>query len=56
VAERSVTFQHRLKNVVTGDTVMSTVFKCVLLNLESRQATVIPDDIRAAAAELVDSP
>jgi hypothetical protein len=29
------------------------VFKCVLLDLERRQATAIPDDIRAAAAQLI---
>jgi acyl-CoA thioesterase FadM len=40
VGEKSVTFQHRLKNVTTGDTAMSTVFKCVILDLESRQAMV----------------
>jgi hypothetical protein len=28
-------------------------FKCVLLDLERRQANAIPDDIRAAAAQLI---
>ena len=32
---------------------MSTEFKCVLLDLEQREATSIPDDIRAAAAQLI---
>jgi hypothetical protein len=32
---------------------MSSVFKCVLLDLERRQATTIPDDIRAVAAQLI---
>ena len=54
IGEKSVTFQHRLNNVATGDMAMSTMFKCVLLDLESRQAAIIPDDIRAAAAQLVD--
>jgi hypothetical protein len=31
---------------------MSTELKCVLLDLEKRQATAIPDDIRNAAAKL----
>jgi acyl-CoA thioester hydrolase len=48
---RSGTFQHRLRNVATGAIAMSTEFKCVLLDLEKRQATAIPDDIRNAAAK-----
>jgi acyl-CoA thioester hydrolase len=48
-----VTFHHRLKDVATGDIAMSTAFKCVLLDLETRKATPIPDDIRAAAAQLM---
>jgi acyl-CoA thioesterase FadM len=55
VGQKSVTFQHRLKNVGTGEMAMSTVFKCVLLDLESRQAAVIPADIRAAASQLGDN-
>ena len=53
LSEKSVTFHHRLKNVATGNIAMSTEFKCVLLDLEKRQATSIPDDIRAAAAQLI---
>ena len=36
----------------TGTIAMSTEFKCVLLDLEKREATTIPDDIRNAAAKL----
>ena len=53
VGEKSATFGHRLKNIATGDIAMSTEFKCVLLDLEKRQATSIPEDIRAAAAKLI---
>jgi acyl-CoA thioester hydrolase len=53
LGEKSATFHHRLKNVATGNIAMSTEFKCVLLDLEKRQATSIPDDIRAAAAQLI---
>jgi acyl-CoA thioester hydrolase len=53
LGEKSVTFQHRLKNVATGEIAMSTTFKCVLLDLESRQAANIPDDIRASAARFI---
>ena len=55
VGEKSLTFQHRLKNVATREVAMTTVFKCVFLDLESRQGATIPDDIRAAAVQLVES-
>ena len=53
LGEKSATFHHRLKNVATGTIAMSTEFKCVLLDLEKRKATLIPDDIRAAATQLM---
>ena len=52
LGEKSVTFHHRLRKVGTDAPAMGTVFKCVLLDLAQRQATVIPDDIRGAAVEL----
>jgi acyl-CoA thioester hydrolase len=52
VGEKSATFHHRLKNAATGAIAMSTEFKCVLLDLEKRQAAVVPEDIRNAAAHL----
>ncbi|NIR30199.1 MAG: acyl-CoA thioesterase [Gammaproteobacteria bacterium] len=51
VGGRSATFHHRLRNLSTDDLVMSTEFKCVLLQLGKKQAAVIPRDIRDAAAE-----
>jgi acyl-CoA thioesterase FadM len=53
LGEKSATFQHRLKNAATGGAAMSTEFKCVLLDLDKREATTIPEDIRAAAARLM---
>ena len=53
LGEKSVTFHHRLKDVATGHIAMSTDFKCVLLDLEKRKSVPIPDDIRAAAAQLI---
>ena len=32
---------------------VSTEFKCVLLDLEKRKATSIPDDIRTVATQLM---
>ena len=52
LGDKSATFQHRLRNLSTNSVAMTTDFKCVLLNLKRREAISIPDDIRAAAAEL----
>jgi acyl-CoA thioester hydrolase len=53
VGDRVARFQHRLKNGTTGELAMSTIFKCALLDLETRRATLIPGDIRAAAIALM---
>jgi hypothetical protein len=37
--------------VATDVLAMSTEFTCVLLDLDTRQATVIPDDVRSAALQ-----
>lgn len=50
LGEKSATFRHHLTNAGNGQLAMSTEFKCVLLDLEKRQAMQIPEDIRAAAA------
>jgi len=55
VGEESATFHHRLLNVATDNLAMGTEFKCVLLDLDRRQASVVPEDIRKAAAEVFGS-
>jgi acyl-CoA thioester hydrolase len=55
VGDKSATFRHRLTNAATGKPAMSTEFKCVLLDLEKRHATPIPEDIRAAAGRLMET-
>jgi acyl-CoA thioester hydrolase len=52
LGDKSATFQHRLRNLSADTVAMTTDFKCVLLDLRKREAISIPDDIRAAAAEL----
>lgn len=52
LGEKSATFQHRLRNLSAGTLAMTTDFNCVLLDLRKREAISIPDDVRAAAAEL----
>jgi acyl-CoA thioester hydrolase len=49
---KSGTFQHRLKNAATGEIAMNAEIKAVLLDLKTRKGTVIPEDIRTAAAQL----
>lgn len=50
IGSKSMTFRHRLISS-DGDTIaFETVFKCVLLSLETRRATEIPGDVRAKAA------
>mmetsp|Transcript_3687 Transcript_3687/g.6810 ORF Transcript_3687/g.6810 Transcript_3687/m.6810 type:complete len:142 (-) Transcript_3687:263-688(-) len=51
IGSKSMTFRHRLIKS-EGDTVaFETVFKCVMLNLETRRAAEIPDDVRQTAAQ-----
>jgi len=52
LGDKSATFQHRLRNLSANTLAMTTDFKCVLLDLRKREAISIPDDVRAAAAEL----
>lgn len=49
LGNKSGTFHHLLKNAATGEIVMSAEIKGVLLDLETRKAAVIPEDIKAAA-------
>jgi acyl-CoA thioester hydrolase len=49
---RSATFHHRLRNAATDALAMSTALTCVLLDLGTRQATDIPDDLRSAVTKL----
>ncbi len=46
---KSMTFRHRLIRAADRKVAFETVFKCVLLNLESRRAEPLPDDIREKA-------
>lgn len=51
IGSKSITFRHRLIKS-EGDTVaFETVFKCVMLNLETRRAEEIPFDVRQIAAQ-----
>ncbi len=45
VGTKSMTFSHKLVRVADGEPAFTTVFKCVLLNLQTRRAEVIPQEI-----------
>ncbi len=49
IGEKSITFRHRLFRAETGAMVFETGFQCVLLDLQSRRAAKLPDDVRQKA-------
>ncbi len=49
VGTKSMTFRHRLIRSDGDLLAFETVFKCVMLSLETRRAVEVPDDVRAAA-------
>ena len=51
IGQKSMTFRHRLKRSCDDALAFETVFKCVMLSLESRAAHPIPDDVRQRAAQ-----
>jgi YbgC/YbaW family acyl-CoA thioester hydrolase len=50
IGSKSMTFRHRLIRSVGDALAFETVFKCVLLSLETRRAAEIPEDVRETAA------
>ncbi|NKB55321.1 MAG: hypothetical protein GKS00_03200 [Alphaproteobacteria bacterium] len=46
IANKTATFHHRLLKVETETLSFEAYFKCVLLNLDTRRAVEIPEDIR----------
>ena len=50
---KSALFQHRLIRLDDKCVTFETLFRCALLDLESRRAVEIPDDIRAKAQALL---
>ena len=50
IGGKSITFRHRLVKVEDGVVAFETVFRCVMLDLQTRRAITIPDDVREKAA------
>ncbi len=46
---KSAVFQHRLIRLEDRGITFETRFRCALLDLQSRRAAAIPDDVRAKA-------
>lgn len=56
LGSKSITFRHRLIRAEDEAVAFETMFKCVMLSLETRRAEPIPNDVREkAAAWLVDA-
>ncbi|MCA0930752.1 acyl-CoA thioesterase [Ruegeria profundi] len=54
VGSKSMTFSHRLIRSEGETLAFETVFKCVLMSLETRRAATIPDDVRERAAQWIE--
>jgi acyl-CoA thioester hydrolase len=50
IGSKSITFRHRLFRVDDNVMAFETMYKCVMLNLETRGAAQIPDAVREKAA------
>jgi YbgC/YbaW family acyl-CoA thioester hydrolase len=51
IGSKSITFRHHLFRADGDVLAFETEFKCVMLNLETRRAADIPDDVREKARE-----
>lgn len=49
IGEKSASFDHRLIKVDDGTVAFETRFTCALLDLQSRRAASVPDDVRSRA-------
>lgn len=49
IGNKSMTIRHRLFRMEPNVVAFEAIFRCVLLDLEARRATVIPDDMRLKA-------
>jgi acyl-CoA thioester hydrolase len=52
IGNKSATFRHKLYRTETDVLAFETLFRCVLLDLETRKAAPIPDAIRKKAEQL----
>jgi len=50
IGTKSITFRHRLIRAEDGAVAFESIFKCVMLNLDTRRAEAIPSDVKDKAA------
>lgn len=55
IGSKSMTFRHRLLRSEDDKIAFETVFKCVLLNLETRRSAHVPEDVREKASRWLES-
>ena len=55
IGTKSVTFRHRLFRAEGNRLAFETVFKCVMPDLESRRASEVPEEVRNAANQWLES-
>ena len=55
LGNKSAVFRHRLHRVEDDSIAFETLFRCVLLDLRTRRATAIPDDVRERAGAFMAS-
>ena len=53
MGSKSMTFRHRLYRATDRALAFETQFKCVMLSLETRRASAIPEDVREKAQEFM---
>ena len=53
---KSITFRHRLIRAEGNKLAFETVFKCVMLSLETRRAAEIPEEVLVNARQLLEEP
>lgn len=49
IGQKSMTFRHRLRRAADHGLAFETLFKCVMLSLETRRAVPVPDEVRVRA-------
>lgn len=55
IGSKSMTFRHRLIRSEDDTKAFETIFKCVLLSLQTRSAAEVPEEVRERAAQWLEN-
>jgi acyl-CoA thioester hydrolase len=55
IGSKSMTFRHRLIKADGNTVAFEAIFKCVMLNLETRRAAVVPEEVRQKAVQWIEA-